>query len=89
MFSQTVTVTFDEHNLRNWVGAKKKTKVELESYTFIVTNRLAQFSSALLSVREVWGSIPGSVKSDTVSPTVRHRCDVSWELCCTGAKPQR
>ena len=42
-----------------------------------------------LSVREVWGSIPGPVKSDTVSPTTRHRCDVSSELCSPGAKPRR
>ena len=35
------------------------------------------------------GSIPGSVKSDTVSPTARHRYDVSSELCCPGAKPHR
>ena len=26
---------------------------------------------------------------DTVSPTTRHRCDVSSELCCPGAKPRR
>ena len=25
----------------------------------------------------------------TVSPTARHRCDVSSELCCPGAKPRR
>ena len=37
---------------------------------------------ALLSAQEVCSSIPGSVKSDTVSPTARHRCDVSLELCC-------
>ena len=33
-----------------------------------------------LSVREVWGSVPGPVKSDTVSPTARHRCDISSEF---------
>ena len=26
------------------------------------------------------GLIPGPVKSDTVSPTARHRCDISSEL---------
>ena len=31
----------------------------------------------------------GEVKSDPVSPTARHRCDVSSELCCPGAKLQR
>ena len=30
----------------------------------------------LLLVREVLGSNPGSVKSNTESPTARHRCDV-------------
>ena len=43
----------------------------------------------LLSVREVEGSIAGSVKSDAVSPTARHRCDVSFELCCRSVKPRR
>ena len=28
--------------------------------------------------REVWGSNLGPVKSDTVLPTARHRCDISW-----------
>ena len=27
--------------------------------------------------REIWGSNLGPVKSDSVSPTVRHRCDIS------------
>ena len=26
---------------------------------------------------------------DTVSPAARHRCEVSLELCCPGAKPWR
>ena len=34
-------------------------------------------------------SVPGWVKSDTVSPTARHRCDVSSELCCPDAKQRR
>ena len=38
---------------------------------------------------EVLGMIPGPVKSNTMSPTARRRCDVSSELCCPGAKPQR
>ena len=32
--------------------------------------------TTLLSVREIWGSNPWLVKSDTASPTARHRCDV-------------
>ena len=40
-------------------------------------------------MRQVWGFIPGSVKSDTVSLTARHRCDVSLELCSPGAKLSR
>ena len=42
-----------------------------------------------LSARKVLGSIPLPVKSDTVSLTVRHRCNVSSELCSPGAKPRR
>ena len=30
-----------------------------------------------------------SVKSDTLSSTARHRCDVSSEPCCPGVKPRR
>ena len=37
-----------------------------------------------LFVREVRGSNPRPVKSDTVSPTDCHRFDVSTELCCSG-----
>ena len=44
--------------------------------------------STLLWVREVWVSIPGPVKSDTVLPTACHRCDDSSELCCLRAKPR-
>ena len=42
-----------------------------------------------LSVREVWGSIPGPVKLDVMSPAARYRSDVSSEMCCPGAKPRR
>ena len=40
-----------------------------------------------LSMREVWGLPPESVKLDTVSPSTHHRCDVSSEL--SHAKPWR
>ena len=43
----------------------------------------------LLSVWEVWGSNPGSLKLNTVSPIARHRCDYSSQLCYPGAKPRR
>ena len=39
-----------------------------------------------LLVREVLDSIPSQVKSDTVSPTPHHRCNVSSELCCPGSR---
>ena len=39
-----------------------------------------------LSVQWVLGSILGQVKSVTMAPTARHRCDVSSELCCSGTK---
>ena len=42
-----------------------------------------------LSARQIMGFIPGPVKTDKLSPTARHRCDVSSELCCPGAKPRR
>ena len=43
----------------------------------------------MLLAQEVWGSNSVLVKLDTVSPTVRHRCDDSLELCRPGAKPWR
>ena len=42
----------------------------------------------LLSVLEIWDSNPGSVKSDTVSPTACHSCDVSSKVCCSFALVQ-
>ena len=44
---------------------------------WIFVSRLAQLLGTSLSVRWVWGSIPGSVKSERC----RHRCDVASELC--------
>ena len=52
-----------------------------------VTSRII-ISKASLLAREVWGSIPGSVQSETVA-TARHLCDVSSELYCPGDKPRR
>ena len=37
-------------------------------------------------MQEVLGWITGPVKLNTVSPTARHRRNVSWELCCPGAE---
>ena len=50
-----------------------------------VTGRLVYWFKTLLLVWEVLGSISRAVKSGSVSPTVRHRRDVSLELCCPGA----
>ena len=41
-----------------------------------------------LPVREVWGSIPAPVKSDTKSLTARHRCDVFSEFEDMSSKRQ-
>ena len=41
------------------------------------------------SKQPVVGLIPGSVKSETVSPTACQHCDVSSELCYSSAKPRR
>ena len=52
------------------------------------TGQLAKLFKTSLSVREAQGSIHGLVKSDAVSPTARHRSDVSSELCSPGPKPR-
>ena len=59
-------------------------KVKKKKCVFLYTD-LTLFFTATLSLREVWGSIPGPVKS----AQCRHRCYVFSELCCPGAKPRR
>ena len=54
-----------------------------------ITSQMMQSLKTPLVAAKVWGSIPGSVKSDTASPTARYRCDVSSELCCPGAKSRK
>ena len=49
-------------------GESKKLNLPA-SYSRTVTRRWME--------REVWGSSLGPVKSDTVLPTARHRCDIS------------
>ena len=34
------------------------------------------------------GSIPRPAKSEAVSSMACHRCNISLELCCSGAKPR-
>ena len=46
-------------------------------------SRLKYWLKMSLSMREVLGSTLGLIKSDAVA------CDISSELCCPGAKPQR
>ena len=52
-------------------------------------DRSAQLLNTSLSVREVLGSIPGPIKSNTAWTMACNSSDVSLELCCSGAKPQR
>ena len=42
-----------------------------------------------IMVLEVLGALPGTIKSDSVTPTASHRCNVSSELRCPDAKPWR
>ena len=57
---------------------------------FKFTLDVKQISVVVLDIATGAGdSIPEPVKSATVSPIARHRCDVSSELCCPGAKPRR
>ena len=73
--------------LQPLLGRQGKSKVSLQQLSGY--GRLdGAVVDASLSVREVLGSSPRPVKSNTVSQMVRHRCDVSSELCCPGAKPR-
>ena len=53
------------------------------------TDGLARWLMTSLSAWEIFCSIPGPVKSGSVSPTARHHCDSSLELSCPRAKPRR
>ena len=78
-----------------WCAVKPSAFVEGHSsfyiYDFLIPfiGHLTYLLSTSLSVMEVWGSIPEAVKSDTVSSTVRHRCDVFSLLFCPGVKQRR
>ena len=75
---------------RKWLGSKKAAEAEWKFvFALISTRQFAQWLKTSLSAREDLDSIPGLVKSNAVSPTARHRCDVSSELCCPDAKPRR
>ena len=64
-----------------WLISKRKSMLSpLRHLNDVVTS---------LSTRGVRGSIPGPIKSDTISPMTRHRRNVSLELCCPDAKPRR
>ena len=54
-----------------------------------ITGRLTQLLMTPLSMTKVWGSIPGPVKWDTVSPTAGRRCVVFSELSCSSVMPRR
>ena len=45
------------------------------------------FKTSLSTWEGIMDFIPELVKSATVSPTARHRCDVSLELCCPEMGP--
>ena len=47
--------------------------------------RIIPFIMAL----EVMGALRGTIKSDSVTSTTRHRCNVPSELYCPDAKPWR
>ena len=76
-------------------GKERKGKSHVNRSKVIISEKIAIHkdsvwcSETLVSAREVLSLIPGPVKSNTMSPTARHRCDVSSELCCSVAKPRR
>ena len=70
-------------------SGKNKNKAVVLEDDFFCAGLFAHLLSTLLLVRGSVGSIPGSVKSDKMSPSARHRCDVSSELCYSCAKLRR
>ena len=65
------------------------TRQLIDRNNFLANRQVDAEAKTLLSVRQLSSSISDLVKSDTVSPTAHHRCDVSVELCCSGAKPRK
>ena len=70
------------------VSPKNRTFISLCQVRFMTSRLLWCLSTSLLAT-EVLGSIPGPVKSDTLSPMACHHCDVSSKLCCRDAAPRR
>ena len=61
------------------------------NFFLLTTRQLAQFLSTTLSLREVRGSIPVPIKSDTVPPTARQSSPLRrfFGAVLPGAKPRR
>ena len=77
---RTVTVTQEL--------SEKEATLQVDKNSEVFYGLYIEQSTSLL-VREVWVSIPGKIKSDTVSPQARYRCNVSSNLCSPGAKSRR
>ena len=73
----------DEHTQKSDTGSLNCQTV------FINQGRVSVEVKGVVIRAAIWGSILSPVKSDTVSPTVCHRCDVSLEQRCPVAKPRR
>ena len=63
--------------------------IHLFNFLLLPSARFAHLLKTPLLLRKVLRSIPWRVESNPVSPITRHRCDVSSELCCSGAKSRR
>ena len=73
---------FTAEELSQEMGVAEDVVKELESvcrFEYVV-KKYRLVSSVVTSLLEVWGSNPGSVKSNTVSPTARRCCNDSLEL---------
>ena len=79
MVFQTASTALDSttgHNKQHAIGISKLTawRFAFTKHNDRPVGRAATRSSL---EREVWGSNLGPIKSDTVLPTARHRCDIS------------
>ena len=63
--------------------------MDFGAYKYALDRPLAQLLSAHVIGAGGLGFDSQADQIDTKSPTARHRCDVSSELCCPDAKPRR
>ena len=71
------TSSADSDALNHWANRSENIKKSLQLNSLLLTGRSTSWWNTSQLARDDWTFIFGPVKSSTVSPTARRRCDVS------------